>query len=70
MPAYRQVSGLRLRAMHEEASMTQTAPAAAADLDRSFYVEIEHARHGITPDRIYTISQALGIPIHELFADD
>jgi len=50
--------------------MTQTAPAAAADLDRSFYVEIEHARHGITPDRIYTISQALGIPIHELFADD
>jgi transcriptional regulator with XRE-family HTH domain len=47
--------------------MTQTAVAAAAGLDRSFYVEVEHARHSISVDRAHAIADALGVDIRDLF---
>jgi len=49
--------------------LTQEAVALAAGLDRSFYVEIETARHSVTLDRVWDIADALAISAGTLFDD-
>jgi transcriptional regulator with XRE-family HTH domain len=53
--------GRRLRTLREQAGLTQTALAAAAGLDRSFYNEVETGRHSISVDRAYALADALGV---------
>ncbi len=69
-PAHRVLFGLRLRALRERKGLTQTAVAAAAGMDRSFYVELETARHSVSVDRVPALAKALGVEPHELFTDD
>jgi transcriptional regulator with XRE-family HTH domain len=49
--------------------LTQEALALKAGLDRSFYVEIETARHSVTLDRVWDLADALGVPVAQLFDD-
>ncbi|UQA34764.1 helix-turn-helix domain-containing protein [Streptomyces sp. HNA39] len=49
--------------------MTQTATAAAAGMDRSFYAEVEASVHSISVDRIPALAKALGVTPSELFQD-
>ncbi|WP_171052816.1 helix-turn-helix domain-containing protein [Streptomyces marianii] len=62
--------GRRLREVRERAGLTQTAAAKAAGLDRSFYAEVESARHSVSVDRLYAIADALGVSVHELLPDN
>lgn len=47
--------------------MTQEQVANRANLDRSFYVDIEHGRHSVSLDRILEIADALDIEPARLF---
>ncbi|MCT1987031.1 helix-turn-helix domain-containing protein [Dermacoccus abyssi] len=47
--------------------MTQEQVAHRADLDRSFYVDIEHGRHSVSLDRILDIADALDVEPASLF---
>jgi transcriptional regulator with XRE-family HTH domain len=49
------------------AGLTQEALAHEAGLDRSFYVEIETARHSVSLDRVWDIADVLGISAARLF---
>ncbi|WP_189243672.1 helix-turn-helix domain-containing protein [Planobispora rosea] len=64
----RQAFGRRLRALREEAKLTQAAVAAAAGLDRSFYVGVEAGKRNISLDNVFAIADALGVPVEALFA--
>ncbi|MFJ7247967.1 helix-turn-helix domain-containing protein [Kitasatospora sp. NPDC098652] len=70
VPAQRLKFGRRLRTLRERAGLTQTAAAAAAGMDRSFYAELESARHSVSVDRVPALAQAVGVPPHQLFTDD
>ncbi len=61
--------GRRLRELRETKGMTQTSLAAAAGLNRSFYVRVEHGQHSISVDRLYAIATALDVDIRQLFPD-
>ena len=61
--------GELLRAARVDAGLTQEALALKAGLDRSFYVEIETARHSVNLDRVWDVADALGIPVGTLFDD-
>lgn len=41
--------------------MTQERLALAADLDRSFYVDVENGHHSLTVDRLFAIADALRV---------
>lgn len=69
VPAQRLAFGRRLRALRTRARLTQTAVAAAAGMDRSFYAEVEAAVHSISVDRIPALAKALGVAPSELFED-
>ncbi|WP_221354840.1 helix-turn-helix domain-containing protein [Streptomyces beigongshangae] len=69
VPAQRLAFGRRLRALRTRAGMTQTATAAAAGMDRSFYAEVEASVHSISVDRIPALAKALGVTPAELFQD-
>ncbi|MEW2708530.1 helix-turn-helix transcriptional regulator [Streptomyces koyangensis] len=69
VPAQRLVFGRRLRALRTRAGLTQTAMAAAAGIDRSFYAEVEAAVHSVSVDRIPALAQALGVKPADLFQD-
>ncbi|RSS46767.1 XRE family transcriptional regulator [Streptomyces sp. WAC08241] len=62
--------GRRVREVRERAGLTQTAAAKAAGLDRSFYAEVESARHSVSVDRLYAIADGLGVSVHELLPDN
>ena len=62
--------GQALRAARTSEGLTQEAVALAAGLDRSFYVEVENAVHGITLDRALEVADALGVPLTELLAGE
>ncbi|MEV7217648.1 helix-turn-helix transcriptional regulator [Kitasatospora cineracea] len=70
VPAQRLIFGRRLRTLRERVGLTQTAAAAAAGMDRSFYVEVESARHGVSVDRVPALAKALGVEPYKLFTDD
>lgn len=59
----------RLRDLRHAAGLTQEAVAQNAGLDRSFYVEIETAKHSVMLDRVYDIAEALGVSIRDLFPE-
>jgi len=61
--------GRRLRELRETKGLTQTSLAAAAGLNRSFYVRVEHGQHSISVDRLYAIAAALDVDIRQLFPD-
>ena len=61
--------GERLRDERTRAGLTQEALALKAGLDRSFYVEIETARHSVALDRLWDLADALGVPVAQLFDD-
>ncbi|MFL6122124.1 helix-turn-helix domain-containing protein [Actinophytocola sp.] len=67
VPERRAAFGRRLRLLREQAGLSQTAVAAAAGIDRSFYAEVEAAKHSITIDKVFLIADALGVPVVELF---
>ncbi|MEU8960518.1 helix-turn-helix transcriptional regulator [Streptomyces sp. NPDC048491] len=69
VPAQRLAFGRRLRALRTRAGLTQTAVAAAAGMDRSFYAEVEAAVHSVSVDRIPALAQALGVKPADLFQD-
>ncbi|WTL74986.1 helix-turn-helix domain-containing protein [Streptomyces sp. NBC_01518] len=69
VPAQRLAFGRRLRVLRTRAGMTQTATAAAAGMDRSFYAEVEASVHSISVDRIPALAKALGVTPSELFQD-
>ncbi|MEU9426262.1 helix-turn-helix transcriptional regulator [Streptomyces sp. NPDC048342] len=69
VPAQRLAFGRRLRALRIRAGKTQTAVAAEAGMDRSFYAEVEAAVHSISVDRIPALAKALGVTASELFQD-
>lgn len=69
IPAQRLAFGRRLRALRLRAGLTQTAAAASAGMDRSFYAEVEAAVHSVSVDRIPALARALGVQPHELFQD-
>ncbi|MFJ4617361.1 helix-turn-helix domain-containing protein [Streptomyces sp. NPDC088812] len=69
VPAQRLAFGRRLRALRMRAGMTQTAVAAEAGMDRSFYAEVEAAVHSVSVDRIPALARALGVTPAELFQD-
>lgn len=59
----------RLRDLRREAGLSQEAVAHQAGLDRSFYVEIETAKHSVMLDRVYDIADALGVSVRDLFPE-
>ncbi|MFI7392048.1 helix-turn-helix domain-containing protein [Streptomyces tendae] len=69
VPVQRLAFGRRLRALRTRAGLSQTAVAAAAGMDRSFYAEVEAAIHSVSVDRIPALARALGVGPHELFQD-
>ena len=61
--------GQALRAARTSEGLTQEAVALAAGLDRSFYVEVENAVHGIALDRALEVADALGVSLTALLSD-
>lgn len=60
--------GQRLREARERAGLTQTAVAARAGMDRSFYADVEAARHSVSIDKVFAIADVIGIHAAELFS--
>ncbi|MEV0259247.1 helix-turn-helix transcriptional regulator [Streptomyces sp. NPDC050732] len=69
-PASRAVFGRRLRELRERAGLTQTATAAQAGLNRSFYAGVEAGRTSIAVDRLPGLARTLGVEVSQLFNDD
>ena len=61
--------GAALREARTKQGLTQEAVALKAGLDRSFYVEIETAVHSVSLDRVFAITDTLGIELSELLTD-
>lgn len=57
----RQTLGANLKALRGASGMTQEKVALAANLDRSFYVDVENGHHSMTVDRLFAIADALGV---------
>lgn len=67
IPDRRAAFARRLRFLRERAGKSQAVVAAAAGVDRSFYVEVEGAKHSVSVDKVFLIADALGIAVAELF---
>ncbi|MFI0374202.1 helix-turn-helix domain-containing protein [Actinomadura sp. 1N219] len=52
------------------AGLTQTEPARRADIDRSYYAEVETGLHSVSIDRIFAIADALNVSPRELIHRD
>lgn len=63
----RQRFGRRLRPLRQARGLTQERLAHDAGLDRSFYVQVENGVHSIALDRVFDISDALGVDIRTFF---
>lgn len=59
--------GGRLRALRKARGLTQEQVAIAAEMDRSFYVELENGVHSVLLDRIFDIAAVLNVPMKDLF---
>ena len=62
--------GQALRQARTNRGLTQEAVALKAGLDRSFYVEVETAVHSVTLDRVFAITDAIGISLGDLLTDE
>lgn len=65
--ARRQAFGRRLRELRTEADRTQVSIAAEAGMDRAFYVNVEGGKNNISLDKIFSLADALGVDVAELF---
>jgi transcriptional regulator with XRE-family HTH domain len=66
-----QINTLALKAIRERTSLTQTALAGAASIDRANYAHIEAGRRGATAAQIQAIARALAVPVGAIaIADD
>lgn len=57
----RRMLGSNLKALRASAGLTQERVALMADLDRSFYVDVENGHHSLTVDRLFAIADAFGV---------
>ncbi|MER8186973.1 helix-turn-helix transcriptional regulator [Kitasatospora sp. NPDC094015] len=64
---YRVAFGKRLRALREQAGLSQSGAARAIGLDRSFYAGVEAGRHSIAADRLPGVARVLGVEVSDLF---
>ena len=49
--------------------MTQERLALAANIDRSFYVDVENGKHSLTVDRLFAVADALRVKPARLLED-
>ncbi|MDQ3577990.1 MAG: helix-turn-helix domain-containing protein, partial [Actinomycetota bacterium] len=63
----RRAFAVQLRQIRTDKGLTQEQVAHNAGIDRSFYVDIENARHSVSVDKVFAISDAMGVPIEEIF---
>lgn len=59
--------GSRLRQLRKERGLSQQQLADLADMDRSFYAEIETGVHSPRVERLYDLAAALKVHITDLF---
>jgi transcriptional regulator with XRE-family HTH domain len=69
VPTRRAAFAERIRALRAAAGLTQTELARRADIDRSYYAEVEAGLHSVSIDRIFAIADALNVPPQDLFAE-
>ncbi|MFT4288550.1 helix-turn-helix domain-containing protein [Nocardioides sp.] len=62
--------GARIRALRQEAGLTQEKLALAAGLDRPFLVQIEGGKRSMLVERLPDLARALGVPVADLFPAD
>jgi transcriptional regulator with XRE-family HTH domain len=65
--ARRQAFGQRLRELRTRARRTQADIAAAAGVDRAFYVNIEGGKNNVSLDKVFALADALGVDVERLF---
>lgn len=58
--------GAKLKSLRREAGLTQERVALKADLDRSFYVDVENGHQSLTVDRLFAVADALSVPASQL----
>ncbi|MEV0526654.1 helix-turn-helix transcriptional regulator [Streptomyces sp. NPDC050439] len=59
--------GARIRAVRQEARMTQETVALNAGLDRPSLVKIEAGKQSPSADTLFRIAEALGVSVRDLF---
>lgn len=59
--------GQRLRALRESRHLTQEVVAQFANLDRSFYVQLEGGKRSISVERLDDLARALSVDVPSLF---
>lgn len=63
----RQAFGRRLRELRTGVDRTQADVAAEAGVDRAFYVNVENGKSNISLEKIFSLADALGVDVVELF---
>lgn len=61
--------GQRLRDLRELRHLTQESVALSANLDRSFYVQLEGGKRSISVERLDDLARALSVEVAALFVD-
>lgn len=64
----RKALGANIKARRTSSGRTQEEVAIAANLDRSFYVEVERGKHSLVVDRLFAIADALGVRASDLLS--
>lgn len=65
--SYKSSLGRYLRDARKKAQLSQEAFADKIGINRTYYGNLERGENSISIDRLQKISQALGIPLSELF---
>ncbi|WP_331746788.1 helix-turn-helix domain-containing protein (plasmid) [Streptomyces halstedii] len=65
--ARRRAFGRRLRGLRSGVARTQASIAAEAGIDRAFYANVEAGKNNISLDKIFSLADALGVDVVELF---
>ncbi len=66
MKEFRKLLGRRLRTLRKSRRWSQEELAERAELTGKFIGEVERGEKGITLDSLYSISNALGVPLREI----
>lgn len=61
--------GANLKKWRAVRRMTQERLALAANIDRSFYVDVENGKHSLTVDRLFAVADALRVKPARLLED-
>ena len=62
--------GKKIREIRKQSNINQENLALLADIDRSYMGRIERGEVNITVDKLYQLSSALNVSIHDLLPDD